>query len=170
MHLLSGEQFFGLFEGELGAFDVCGVVGFKQERALAHAGHPLFGQCSSLQESSSAFDGCQIAGDGVGDSESWVELGSCSGAGFGVSLPTGFFADFSGGFGHRCDFWVGRDFCEEVCSFAGWSASGIRMHLYTERRESGDDSSGKPETRLKRGCVFGRRMATIRPKTVPTSR
>ena len=67
MHLLTCEQFFGLFEGELGAFDVCGVVGFKQERALTHAAHPLFGQCSSLQESSSAFGGCQIAGDGVGD-------------------------------------------------------------------------------------------------------
>jgi len=51
-----------------------------------------------------------------------VEFGSRSGAGFGVSLPTCLFGDFSGGFGHRCDFGLGPgvlhgiwQLCRMVC-------------------------------------------------------
>ncbi len=56
VNLLSCEQFFGLFEGQLRAFDMCGVVGLQQQGAAAHVCNPLFRQGGSLEEASGTFN------------------------------------------------------------------------------------------------------------------
>ena len=140
MNLLSCEQFFGLFEGQLRAFDVCGVVGLQQQGAAAHVCNPLFRQCGSLEKASGTFDDRQIPSDGIGDSESWAEFHSCFHASFDVRLSAVFFADFSSGFGHRSDFRWGTGL---LCSILQLRRMNCKRHPYAGITELTQIASGQ---------------------------
>ena len=72
-HGFAPHQPLGLFESELGPFDVRGVVSFEDQCPLAHGTHPLLGKRGCFKESAGAFNPHQRIGNGVGDRETWLK-------------------------------------------------------------------------------------------------
>ncbi len=63
----------GFIERELRAFDMCCVVRFEQQRALAHLLDPVFGEFRGVEKSARTLDRRECGGDLIRDREAGRE-------------------------------------------------------------------------------------------------